>query len=76
MPKDMYRQCHLIRGNEHQTSWIPSEIANVNQTVKLKEDDGTWDEGWQVTAVFNELPYEVVRERGQDYKKTRKASDV
>lgn len=45
-----YRQCHLKKGNTHQTSWIPEQFAVVNKVLKLRED-GVWDDGWVVQTV-------------------------
>ena len=71
-----HTQCNLHRGDERYTAWVPSNIAIKGRTVKLKNEDGTWDENWIVNEVFTTLPSKIVNERSQDYKKTRKASDI
>lgn len=45
----MYVQCKLKKGNVHQTSWIPKKFANLNESLKLKKENGEWDGGWVVT---------------------------
>ena len=58
------------------TCYIPEEYAIQYKTLQIKQEDGTWEDGWIVSNVFNKLPSAIVRERSQDYKKTRKASDI
>lgn len=52
---ELYRQCRLvkkIRGGESiQTSYIPAEFAREGRIVQLREDDGTWDDGWVIRLV-------------------------
>lgn len=60
---------------ENSTSWIPEDIAILGRRVKLKEADGTW-ETWDVKEVGAVMDSKRVSERGQDYKRTRKASDI
>lgn len=79
-------QCKLERRNklpggeevtEHLTSWIPKKFAARGKRVKLlDEPSGLWYDGWVVVSAGVELPTKVVQERGQDYKRTRKASDI
>jgi hypothetical protein len=72
----MHIQCKLRRGNTVQTTWIPSKIAVVGNIVNLKEADGSWDDGWEVLETYTGLEWAVLNERSQDYKRTRKASDI
>lgn len=58
------------------TSYIPSEFAKVGKIIKVKRFD-KWDDGWKVTSASSiELDEDYVNERSQDYKRTRKASDI
>ena len=72
-PKSVpYKQCKLKRENTTTTSWIPVKFAKVGKCVKLKDEDG-----WIVEEVGSlARPYDDVSERSQDYKKTRRASDI
>ena len=71
-----YRQCKLRRGNSFTTTWIPEKYAKKGKYLKLKNDD-VWVDGWLVTEVGeNRKPEELVKERSQDYKQQRKASDI
>jgi hypothetical protein len=72
----MHIQCRLRRSNTFQVTWIPSKIAVPGNVVNLKEADGSWDEGWEVIETFTGLEWAVLNERSQDYKKTRKFSDL
>jgi hypothetical protein len=70
-------QCVLEKNGGLITTWIPVSGAQLRKVIKIKDAKGDWDEGWTVKAVTTvRLPGSVVSERGQDYKNTRKASDV
>ena len=56
-------------------AWIPAKFAVVGRILRLTED-GVSQDGWEVTGVGAKLTESYVRERSQDYKHTRKASDV
>ena len=58
------------------TSWIPSRYAVRGKTLKLKSEDGFWEDGWEVVSVGATAPSEEVNERSRDYTKQREASDV
>ena len=66
------KQCTLRKGSTEQTSWIPSKFAIIGKFVKLNGDNG-----WEITAVGMEnRSSDYVDDRSQDYKRTRKASDI
>lgn len=56
-------------------AWIPEQFAKIGQVIKLKCLDG-WEDGYVVTAVHFDAECEEVRERSQDHKRQRKASDI
>lgn len=57
--KVFYKQCHLVKtiptGTKHQTSWIPEEFAKLNHIVKLRDEDGVWEDGWKVVTAGNHI---------------------
>jgi len=57
-------------------SWIPSRFAVTGKTLKLKQNNDEWTDGWLVTDVGATLPYDVVNSRERDYTKQRTVSDV
>lgn len=57
---EFYRQCTLRKGD---ISWIPEQIAKAGQTVRLREDDGSWEDGWTVGA----QPWSVARAGSQTH---------
>ena len=61
-----------------QTSWIPEQYARVGNSVKLKNENGEWEDGWFIyfADTDHKMESKYVNERGQDYKRTRKASDI
>ena len=70
-----YRQCWLARGKARQMAWLPEKFAVAGRFLRLT-DAGSSEDGWQVTGVGAQMAEETVRERSQDYKRTRRASDV
>lgn len=48
--KNEYRQCNLKNGNTYCTSWLPVKFAVKGKIVKLKQSDGSWWDGWEVTS--------------------------
>jgi hypothetical protein len=60
-----YRQCRLVKrfegGELVLVSWIPEPYASAGRAVKLRDDDGAWDDGWVVaSAGRNRLPADEV----------------
>ncbi len=51
--KTYYRQCRLQKGNTHQMSWIPEEFAVKGKIIKLRDEDGVWDDGWKVNEAYS-----------------------
>jgi hypothetical protein len=56
---ELYRQCRLVKkireGESIQTSYIPAEFAKEGRIVKLREGDGSWDDGWVIRIVGGSL---------------------
>jgi hypothetical protein len=57
MKNIVYRQCRLVKripnGECIQMSWLPSEFAREGRILKLRDDEGNWDDGWVVREVGN-----------------------
>lgn len=73
---NFYRQCKLKKGTTHTTSWIPEEFAKTGKNIRLRQPNKEWDRGWQVESVGGRMEEKMLRERSQDYKNARKASDI
>lgn len=73
-----YIQCALKRKNYHHMAWIPEKFANVGKFIKIKRDDDTWEDGWEVMGDFSEVKKSSTEANAasQLYKKTRAASDI
>jgi len=75
-----HRQCKLRRQEGDRiaftVSWIPEEHAVVGNTVGLRNEKKEWEEGWRVITVSSRVESQYLNERSQDYKRTRKASDI
>ena len=75
-----YRQCHLKKNDgEHiweQVSWIPEPYCVVGKVLKLRDEDGRWDNGWKVTSAGPPSPAASVEAGSRDHLKNRKATDI
>jgi len=69
-------QCQLARGTTDTTTWLPQKYAVVGDFVKLRDDDGVWQDGWEVMVTGTVLPTDVVMERERDHLHQREASDI
>jgi hypothetical protein len=72
MQKKELNKTHVL------TSWLPSKFANKGGIVKLKDrNNGEWSDGWVIKQVssFSRSQHNVIA-RSQDYKNTRKTSDI
>jgi len=66
-----------LAGVSVQMTWIPEEFAKEGKILELKNPQtGEWDNGWTVEKVYARSEESYVRERSQDYKHQRKASDI
>lgn len=81
----LYHQCRLTKmtekGQEVQISWLPKEFSVEGRIVDLTEHKNTGakyrDKGWLVSEVYpSTRTHEQILERSQDFKRTRKASDI
>lgn len=80
--KKLYHQCRMRKkvGKDRyklHVAWIPEKHAKKGKYIKIKWEDGTWENGWEVTEVGyppKEEKYLIDAER--DYKNQRKVSDV
>ena len=70
-----FKQCLLQKGNGFQHAWIPEKFAKLNQFVKLKQKDKTWDDGWQIINIGSRLPYEIIEVQKDEYRHHRKVTD-
>lgn len=77
------KQCKLKHFSEttfsmwYSTQWIPEKFAKENTDIEVYEPSTDRWYPWSVEEVY-EVPvdYDYIRERSQDYKRTRKASDI
>lgn len=64
-------QCLLRKNSRLQTAWIPEKYARVGKFLTLKESPG-----WEVIKKYSKMKSTEVKERSQDFKHQRKASDI
>jgi hypothetical protein len=75
-----YYQCLLSKGQfieEYWTvAWIPEKYAERYKILKLKEDNGTWSDGWVVNTIFGGREESFVLKHERDFVKQRESSDI
>ena len=71
----LYCQCSLEKtietGVVKQVAFIPKKFAKLNDTIKIKKDDG-WDHGWVVKSVGTELAEENLPDSHKGIKQHKK----
>lgn len=77
-----YRQCRLHKQMDGkrtmvQVAWIPSQFATQGRTLKIRDRDGEWINGWKVIDIgsFTKTERET-NEATQRHKHQRRASDI
>lgn len=78
MKETNYKQCALKRNDMHHMAWIPEKFAVVGKFIKIKKDDKTWEDGWEVMSDGGDhvMSSKDADFQSQLYKKTRKYSDI
>ena len=76
MKNEFHRHCLLQKGELKTTAWIPEKFAKVGKYISLKQEKDNWDDGWKVITIGTRMRTEYMLDRSQDYKQTRKASDI
>ena len=76
-----YRQCGLERREGDfvikTTTWLPSSLAVLGESARLRERRGGWGPPWAIVFVSREpLTAEQARQAERAYLKQRKASDI
>lgn len=76
-----YRQCQLVRTRPgavvHYTTWLPAVYAVPGDSVRLRQEDGSWGESWRVESVGPwTLPEDMMRKAERAHLKQRRASDI
>ncbi len=75
-----YRQCKLVKdlkngATAHQTSYIPEPFCKVGRVLKLREEDGTWDNGWVVEeASSRKMAHDEMPDLHKDIRGHRQAT--
>ena len=71
MKESEMKQCTLRNGDKTQMVWIPLKFAKKGKYLKIKTENG-----WLVERVHSGVKLTTLNERSQDYRYTRKYSDV
>jgi len=69
-----YHQCSLRNGNTTTLTHLPEEYAQVGRKIKLKQDDGTWEGGWEVRSVGEPIAAEYAEAKERAYQDIWKPS--
>jgi len=78
--KQMFIQCLLTKltdkGCLKTISWLPEQFAEPRRVLKLKNEDGSWTDGWVVQETYGSNTQEFVLSHERDFAKQRQASDI
>lgn len=79
--KSTYRQCTLEKKHGDsvatQVAWIPTKFVHPRQVVKIKGDNGVWDDGWLISNVgSHQISDPQADLLSREYKYHRKNSDI
>jgi hypothetical protein len=73
-----YRQCKLCKVEEHgisiRVSYIPEKYAVIGKTIRLKEDDDTWTDGWRVDSAGEPIDEKHLPDSHAEIKAHRRAT--
>jgi hypothetical protein len=67
-----YRQCSLKKESSSTISWIPEQFAVLGKVLKLKDDQGVWENGWVVEAVYGRREESQLPDSHRETKQHRK----
>lgn len=70
-----FRQCRLEWDKKKTVSWIPADIAKVDQLIKVKDKNGDW-KLWFVRSAGPRQDEETIKCLERQYKWTRPHSDI
>lgn len=73
---ETHTQCELQRDSTKQTAWIPTGKAIVGKVTRLKEEDGTWTDGWLVLSKGAVMESSICIDRQRDWAHQRSVSDL
>jgi hypothetical protein len=76
MPKKFMTQCLLYNedGVGVLMTWVPQDLAKKNKRVKI--DDKGVNGIYKVKEIYTTMEEKMVIENSQDYRRTRKFSDI
>lgn len=57
-------------------TWLPAQFCKVGNVLKLKNDDGSWTDGWKVKEVFGYATGEMLDSLRVALRDHRKYSDI
>lgn len=81
-----YQQCHLTRYKDEfgkikidMVVFLPKEFIDSlepGEIFKIKQNDGTWENGWRIINAFHPFPAALVERNERDYLRQRETSDI
>ena len=79
--KELYHQCvlekKLSNGTKTTTTFLPKKYSQVGKVIKLKSNDGTWEDGWVVQQVSKDnFNSDYINVASREYLKHRKRTDI
>lgn len=72
----MYVQCELRKENVIDISWIEEKFAQVGKSVRRKNEQDEWENGWVVTETYGTVNEEHLKKMRDLHKHHRKGTDI
>jgi hypothetical protein len=69
-----YTQCTLRKDNSYQTAFIPTKFATMNKVLKIKDENGNWEDGWVVIGKGSTVDEKHLPDSHAEIKAHRKAT--
>lgn len=76
MSERVYCQCRLRNGTKETTSYIPVKFAKQGDFLQLKDEDGNWEDGWEVLLAGSPVSGQFVENQAHNCDSIWKPSAV
>lgn len=77
MKEYFLRQCKLRNDNRYTVSYIPEKYAILGDTLRLKDHNGIWTDGWVVELVgTGRVSYKDIPDISTAYRRHRSTTDI
>lgn len=74
---NIYVQCILIKnGTKKTTSFIPKKYAKKGSILRLRKENGEFENGWVVESTHSSMEYKAVSQLSREHLNHRNRTDI